>query len=203
MNFPELRELDQAFVARLHQHGPISFQQHLYQLVKELEPRVVVETGTRKGISTILLRLAMPYQPEGTMLYSCDPLYRSQEAAEAAIKKATGFDLAGKGWTFLPGKSELALRKVPDEPSWDLFVHDSEHSAKVQSFELEYAWQRLRSGGVLVCDDWNTHAHARPHQTFLAWVETLGVKFETMGTAAMVYKPGAAPQVLEPSGFDV
>jgi SAM-dependent methyltransferase len=41
----------------------------------------------------------------------------------------------------------------PDERTLDLFIHDSLHSGRNVSFELEEAWRVLRPGGAIVVDD--------------------------------------------------
>jgi predicted O-methyltransferase YrrM len=170
--------------ARLHRHGPISYQDQLADLIAREQPRIVVETGTRKGVSTVLALAAMP---EEGHLWSCDPLYSNQDAATLAIARATGISLPSELWTFYGEPSRTALPKV-GEPWWDLFIHDSDHGEANMAWELEYAWDMLAVGGWLVCDDWDTCRHARPHTAFKSFVHRHGLEWTTMGSAAVVQK---------------
>jgi len=171
----------------LNKHGPITFQDQLFELVDKEQPKVIVETGTRRGVSTILMLVAAP---KGAHIYSCDPMHNGQAQAAERIKRATGFVLPSSAWTFYPEVSHKALPKVPTDPAWDLFVHDSDHSEAVVNFELRFAWERLRQGGYLVCDDWDTVKHARrKHSAFVDFCAEVGVTFEKMGSAAVIRKP--------------
>ena len=59
-----------------------------------------------------------------------------------------------KRWTLKLGSShELLKKELETEPPLDMFIHDSEHSYDTMWFELNTAWNYLRDGGLLICDN--------------------------------------------------
>lgn len=178
---------------RLPQLG-LHYQAHLYALVRIAKPHIVVETGVRSGVSTKFILSALDTNRRGC-LYSCDPSYQSQEAAFLKLRRTVQIDETRAPWTFYPGLSkdvlpELALLK----PEWDMFVHDSDHEYQNMYFELSFAWQRLRVGGWIVCDDWGGTQNSaglieHPHHAFEDFVSERGLSWTTIGHAAIVQKP--------------
>lgn len=160
---------------RLHRVGPLKYQRYLYALVRHFQPRVIVETGVRSGPSSVLAYSAMP---NNGYMYSCDPIYASQEEAVNTVFRKTGRKLAS-GWTFFPGKSRDILDRLPE--TWDFFIHDSDHSASNMTFELTAARARLRPGGVIVCDDWN-----QKHGVFESFCAGIEKPFFEIGSAAFL-----------------
>jgi predicted O-methyltransferase YrrM len=145
----------------------------LYRLLRQLRPRVAVETGVCNGVSTAFLLLALEDNGEGE-LHSID----LPEVAGAEYEPGTFWD--GKGGAVIPpGKEpgwmvppalrsrwQLVLGRSQDElpplleslGEIDFFMHDSEHSYECMSFEFRTAWAALRDGGVLVADDVNVNS---------------------------------------------
>jgi predicted O-methyltransferase YrrM len=144
----------------------------LYRLLRDVRPRVAVETGVCNGVSTAFLLLALEDNGEGE-LHSID----LPEVAGEEYEQGTFWD--GKGGAVIPPGKEpgwmvpialrdrwhLVLGRSQDElppllerlGSIDLFMHDSEHSYECMSFEFRAAWDALREGGVLVADDVNVN----------------------------------------------
>ena len=57
-------------------------------------------------------------------------------------------------WQLIKGSSRRNLTPLTRElGTLDLFIHDSLHSGRNVSFELEEAWRVLRPGGAIVVDD--------------------------------------------------
>jgi predicted O-methyltransferase YrrM len=145
----------------------------LYELLRQLEPRVAVETGVCNGVSTAFLLLALDRNGSGE-LHSID----LPEIAGEEYETGTFWD--GKGGAVIPPGKEpgwmvpaelrdrwhLALGRSQDElppllervGAIDFFMHDSEHSYECMSFEFRAAWEALRDGGVLVADDVNVNS---------------------------------------------
>ena len=144
----------------------------LYAVVREVRPRVAVETGVCNGVSTAFLLLALERNGEGG-LHSID----FPEVAGAAYEPGTFWD--GKGgavippgkepgwmipeqlrsrWTLTTGRSQEVLPPLLDRVRpIDLFLHDSEHTYECMRFEFEHAFAALRQGGVLAADDVNAN----------------------------------------------
>jgi predicted O-methyltransferase YrrM len=148
--------------------------------MREVRPRVAVETGVCNGVSTAFLLLALERNGEGD-LHSID----LPEVAGEAYEPGTFWD--GKGGAVIPPGKEpgwmvpqdlrrrwsLVLGRSQDElppllervGEIDFFMHDSEHSYECMSFEFATAWAALRPGGVLVADDVDVNT---------AWAEFAG-----------------------------
>jgi predicted O-methyltransferase YrrM len=144
----------------------------LYELLRDLEPRVAVETGVCNGVSTAFVLLALERNGAGE-LHSID----LPEVAGEEYEAGTFWD--GKGGAVIPPGKEpgwmvpselrdrwhLVLGRSQDElpgllerlGGIDFFMHDSEHSYACMSFEFREAWEALREGGVLVADDVNVN----------------------------------------------
>jgi predicted O-methyltransferase YrrM len=170
----------------------------LYRLVRELRPKVAVETGVCNGVSTAFLLLALEDNGEGE-LHSVDlPEVAGEEYQEGAFWDGKGGAVIppGKepGWMVPPAlraRWHLSLGRSQDElppllervGEIDFFMHDSEHSYECMSFEFRTAWEALREGGVLVADDVNVNT---------AWAEfarEVGREPETLGPKlAMIVK---------------
>ena len=145
----------------------------LYQLLRDLRPRVAVETGVCNGVSTAFLLRALEDNGGGE-LHSID----LPEVAGEDYEEGTFWD--GKGGAVIPPGKEPGWMVPPElQARWnlvlgrsqdllplllarlgeiDFFMHDSEHSYECMSFEFRTAWEALREGGVLVADDVNVNA---------------------------------------------
>jgi hypothetical protein len=170
----------------------------LYRLLRELRPKVAVETGVCNGVSTAFLLLALEDNGEGE-LHSIDlPEVAGEEYQEGTFWDGKGGAVIppGKepGWMVPPAlraRWHLALGRSQEElppllerlGEIDFFMHDSEHSYECMSFEFRTAWEALGEGGVLVADDVNVNT---------AWTEfarEVGREPETLGPKlAMITK---------------
>lgn len=122
-------------------------------LVRHLRPRVVVETGVARGLTTRLLLQALGENGAGR-LWSIDlPPWRHGSQVAGQVAAAVPRELMGR-WTLVEGSTR---RRLPgllrDLGTIDLFVHDSSHSYRNMSFELAQAWDAVRPGGFLLIDD--------------------------------------------------
>jgi hypothetical protein len=149
----------------------------LYRLLRELQPRVSVETGVCNGVSTAFLLLALEDNGEGT-LHSIDlPEVAGKEYEEGTFWDGKGGAVIPPGkepgwmvpprlrerWELVLGRSQEELPPLLDRVGpIDFFMHDSEHSYECMSFEFRTAWDSMREGALLVADDVNVNT---------AWVE--------------------------------
>ena len=114
-----------------------------YAIVRATKPSIVVETGTEKGLGSLVL-------------------------AEALLKNKSGrlitIDMEpSSGWLIGPeydgvveriiGDSLLAIAKIEQI---DLFIHDSDHSAEHELRELDLLEGRLSKDGIVISD--NAHS---------------------------------------------
>lgn len=124
-----------------------------FALCRATKPQKVVETGVSYGATTAFILQAMEMNGVGE-LYSVDlpPL-----GAEANVGTAVPEGLR-KRWNLFRGDSRSTLPVVLKKAGEvDLFIHDSLHTYRNESFEFSSAWPYLRPGGVLVSDDIEAH----------------------------------------------
>lgn len=145
----------------------------LYAVVRELRPRLAVETGVCNGVSTAFLLLALERNGQGH-LHSVDyPEYAGHDYEAGTFWDGKGGAVIPPGkepgwmipddlrrrWSLILGRSQEELPPLLDRfGTIDLFLHDSEHAYEAMRFEFEQAFRALRQGGVLAADD----VHANP-----------------------------------------
>ena len=136
---------------------------YLYRLIRELKPKVCVETGVHVGKSSTAILSALHRNEKGTLISIDLPkngLWKDGDGFEDVSWVRAGE--TGKlvpaylrnRWDLRLGDSKMILPKLLSRlGTIDLFFHDSEHSYAVQMFEYEEAWKYLRTGGILASDD--------------------------------------------------
>jgi len=142
----------------------------LYTLIRELQPKVAVETGVCNGFSTAFLLLGLEQNDVGDLhsvdfpdvvgeVYDPGTFWEGKRGAAILPGKEPGWvipeELRGR-WQLVLGRSQEELPPLLERLGpIDFFMHDSEHSYECMHFEFETAWRALREGGVLVADDWD------------------------------------------------
>jgi hypothetical protein len=131
--------------------GDVQQAEALWCLVGHLHPDKVVETGVAHGLTSRIILEGLRRQGTGH-LWSVD-LPAVDPALHSEIGMAVPKDLRSR-WTYVPGTSRERLpRVVAAVGQFDLFIHDSLHTARNLCFELDTAWPMMRPGGVAVVDD--------------------------------------------------
>jgi GT2 family glycosyltransferase/predicted O-methyltransferase YrrM len=127
----------------------------LFQLVRTLKPRVVVETGVANGASSTFILWAMEANGVGA-LYSID-WSESGELSFVPQGKEIGWmvpDELRKRWHLEIGRSEEKLGPLLKQiGTIDIFLHDSDHSYETMMYEYKAAWPYLARNGLLLSDD--------------------------------------------------
>src|SRR5581483_3184679 len=123
----------------------------LYALVRIAQPRVVLETGTYRGVSAAFI--AQAQQDAGVA-----------DAVVVSVDRLPAADLLVPE----PLRSRVRLvhgdvRQLAAEPgalpaALDFFFHDSTHRYEHQFWEFTTFWPRLAPGGYLVSHDVNLNA---------------------------------------------
>jgi predicted O-methyltransferase YrrM len=155
-----------------HSLGAIGYTEgvYLYAALRNLRPRVAVETGVANGFSTAFSLLALQANGEGH-LHSIDlPREVGREYEPGTFYEGEGRTGIPPGsepgwlippelkerWTLILGRSQEELPPLLERlATIDSFMHDSEHSFECMWFEFNQTWPALRPGGVLVSDDVN------------------------------------------------
>jgi Methyltransferase domain len=136
----------------------------LYALTRLLRPHHVIETGVSSGVSSMHFLLGLRRNRAGT-LHSIDlPLHqrgatlRKDEPPVALPPgRSTGWAIPGgvrDGWDLHLGPSQVLLPGLVRQlPRVDLFLHDSYHSPRHLTFELEAVLPKLSPGAIVLADN--------------------------------------------------
>ena len=119
----------------------------LYALTRRSKPLHILETGVANGNSSFVFLTALARNGTGT-LHSVD--VGDQVGALVTSTERADWDLHVLHAVRL---REAFLAHIRRLPPLDLFMHDSDHTAKWQRMEYEAALCRLVPGGYLASDD--------------------------------------------------
>jgi hypothetical protein len=159
--------------------GEPGFTRAVWCLTRHLRPDKVIETGVARGITSRFILEALERNGHGH-LWSIDlpPLLHPAlgDQVGAAVP-----DSSRHRWTYVRGSSRRRLPSLLAELGQiDLFFHDSRHSERNVSFELEQAMAHLRPGGLALADDidlncaWHTVARGvAPEDSIVCLAEPL------------------------------
>jgi predicted O-methyltransferase YrrM len=170
-------------LGRMKDHAD-HFQGLLGDVIRKEKPDVMIETGVESGYSSEHYLVAMDDNKKGK-LYSCDP-------APTGFYKA--YPIKHPRFVLIEKASYVALDEILKvEGKCDMFVHDSDHSYACQTFEYEWAWKNVRSGGVIASDDigWSDTTPDKPHHAWSQFLERHGLagKDVKINNAAWVRRP--------------
>jgi hypothetical protein len=113
-----------------------------YAIVRILQPAVVIETGTDKGLGSAILSLALRKNGTGE-LYSIDTNPESGALVKSAYFQSNIHLIHGHSSEFLQSFS----KKI------DFFIHDSDHSFENESLEHELISGKLSNNGLVASDN--------------------------------------------------
>ena len=130
-----------------------------YALVRGLRPQRVVETGTDKGLGSVVLAAALLRNGAGRL-------------TTIDVNPESGYLIGGPYATVVDrvvGDSVEEIRRLED--GVDVFLHDSLHTFEHETAEFEAVERRLRSGAVVLSDN------AHESDALSAWAERTGRRF--------------------------
>jgi hypothetical protein len=117
-----------------------------YAIVRELHPRVIVETGVHDGLGTLLLLRALERNADDG---------HSGRLISFDVNPAAGW-LVGRhaSWEFHRQASQDGLGGVlAEHPKVDIFIYDGWHAYDAERSEIEMVLPHLSRDGVLLSDD--------------------------------------------------
>lgn len=132
-----------------------------YALVRELKPKVVVETGTARGSMTSWVLAALEKNGIGKLISIDIPSVKGKFTMNISVVQGeTGLLIPREyhhRWHFIPGDAKLHLPKVLSENEVDVFIHDSLHTRTHMLYEYHVARTLMKPGAVILSDDilWN------------------------------------------------
>ncbi len=129
-----------------------------YLLIRKYHLKTIVETGVSMGWSSFMILTALRRENNGK-LYSIDIDSSETVKQDGGVGYLVPDNLK-KYWTLKIGDTNKFLEPILSElKQLDMFIHDSDHSYQVMSFEYNLAWKFLNNNGFLCSDDIN-HSNA-------------------------------------------
>jgi len=154
-----------------------------YLLVRVIQPKCILETGVASGFSSAVILLALEANGIGELISIDYPAYAETLRQirfdlthypwglnRSSVKRLARYVIGRKPfipkgrnagwivpeglrerWRLLEGMSQAHLPHINSTP--EIFIHDSDHSAVNMRYELDWAAQNVRPGGVVLCDN--------------------------------------------------
>jgi hypothetical protein len=161
--------------------GDPGFARAVWCLTHHLQAKSVVETGVARGITSRVILEALEQDGAGSL--SSIDLPALDTSIHEQIGAAVPARLRGR-WTYLTGTSRRQLPPLlAGLQGLDLFVHDSSHTTRNLTFELEQAWKAMGSGALVADDIERNEAFGRftsshpEAQAFIAAADDAGAQF--------------------------
>lgn len=130
-----------------------------YALVRALQPELVVETGTDKGLGSCVIAAALLRNGKGRLL-------------TLDVNPESGFLIAGKYAEVVDHRIGDSIAQLVDlQLPVDVFLHDSDHSAAHESKEFDAVASHLTPASVALSD--NSHVTA----VLSDWAQERGWQF--------------------------
>lgn len=144
------------------------YQVEFAKFVSGVKHDIAVETG--EGVSSLWLLKLCPK----IKLYSVD------------LNPWSGFEIVHPNHKAIRQKTTEALPVLFQKTGkWDVFLHDSDHGFANMTWELEFAYGAVRSGGYIACDDYTWENHGAWDQ----FVKLHKLDWFTIGSLAVTKVP--------------
>jgi hypothetical protein len=114
-----------------------------YAIVRAVKPQLVVETGTEKGLGSLVLPEALIQNGSGRLI-------------TVDMEPSSGLLIGAKYDGVIQRVIDDSLVAISQIDQIDLFIHDSDHSAEHEAQEFELLQSRLSVNGIVLSD--NSHA---------------------------------------------
>jgi hypothetical protein len=125
-----------------------------YALIRKYKPSIILETGVSMGWSSFMILTALQREKKG-ILYSIDMGGFESIDLDGGIGYMVPDNLK-QNWHLIIDDSKKALLPLLQKlGKIDMFIHDSEHSYEMMTFEYNSAWDHLGQQGILCSDDIN------------------------------------------------
>ena len=128
-----------------------------YALVRELKPKVIVETGTAYGHGTVYIAAAAFKNGDGRVISIDIPAKKGELKMNKTIgrKEIGSFipEFIRSVWEYREGDAKVLLPRVLIEDDVEMFIHDSLHTATHMAFEYAVARALMRHKTLIVSDD--------------------------------------------------
>ncbi len=129
-----------------------------YALIRATKPKHVVETGTDKGLGSIVIAAALLKNGSGRL-------------TTIDINPASGYLISGRYADVTNRVIGDSVASIADLTAVNLFIHDSDHSADYEAKEFDAVESKLAPKAIVLSD--NSHNS----ESLPAWAEKTGRQF--------------------------
>jgi len=132
-----------------------------YALIREIKPKVVIETGTADGCLTSWILCAMHKNNQGKLLSIDIPPQKGKLTMDTSLSRnEVGYLIPHayrNRWEYHAGDAKELLPKLLIENDVDIFIHDSLHTRTHMLFEYNCARTLMRPNTIIISHDilWN------------------------------------------------
>ena len=130
-----------------------------YAIVRATKPLVLVETGTEKGLGSLVLARAIERNSNNGILYTLD------------IEPSAGLLIGNRFSETIVQKIGDSISSITDLSDIDFFIHDSDHSAEHERAEFDAVLSRLTPNAICLSD--NSHVT----NVLSEWSKQIGRQF--------------------------
>jgi hypothetical protein len=140
----------------VYSDGDSSLCQAAWCTVLHTRPEVVIETGVARGVTSRIVLEALRQNARGH-LWSIDLPYPFDPQLHAQTGIAVTDNCRAR-WSYVRGSSRQRLRPLVARVGHvAVFIHDSLHTARNTTFEMNQVASAMTPGGVMLIDDISTH----------------------------------------------
>jgi len=132
-----------------------------YALIREVRPKIVIETGTARGDLTSWILTAMHKNNEGKLISIDIPPKKDELTMTSSLSTEDVGKLIPQvyrdRWEYHPADAKELLPKLLVENDVDMFIHDSLHTRTHMLFEYNCARALMRPNTIIISHDilWN------------------------------------------------
>lgn len=112
-----------------------------YAIARILNPQLVVETGTDRGLGTAILARAVERNGSGRVVTVDIESFERGALVPESLRHVVKFE------------TDHSHTVIPSLPMIDMFIHDSDHSYEFEHREFELALANLSPDGILLTDN--------------------------------------------------
>lgn len=124
-----------------------------FSIAHHLKATHIIETGVAYGWSSMSLLKAIDVQETGSLTSVDMPFWGTKHEDQIGCVVP---NILKKYWTLIRLPDRDALPKVlNDNAKFDMCHYDSDKSYEGKIWALPKLWDKIKSGGVLICDDAN------------------------------------------------
>lgn len=125
-----------------------------YALIRKYKPSIILETGVSMGWSSFMILTALQREKKG-VLYSIDVGGFESIDHDGGVGYMVPDNLKQNWHLIIDDSKKVLLPLLEKLGKIDMFIHDSDHSYEMMTFEYNNAWNYLGQQGILCSDDIN------------------------------------------------